>query len=65
MQVDCNGSQRRLPIERVVGKYHVDVDREPRHVLHKEIERRPSLQRDDRNTAGAIASSKRTVSTYS
>jgi hypothetical protein len=42
-QVGCNGLQCSLPIERVVSKYHVDVDGEPWHVLHKEVQCGPSL----------------------
>src|SRR6185437_6175795 len=37
--------ERLLTRQRVVGKHWVEVDREPRHVAHEEIDRRAALER--------------------
>jgi len=66
-EVCGNCAQCVLAAEGMVGEHNVDVDGEPRMSCRNKLSAVPPLsaKRGDWNTPGAIASSKRTVSTYS
>ena len=38
--------QRLLARQRVVGKHQIEIDRQPRHVAHEQIDRRAALERE-------------------
>ena len=37
---------RRLARQCVVGKHQIEVNREPRHVAHEQVDRRAALERE-------------------
>lgn len=38
--------ERLLARQRVVRKYQIKIDREPRHVAHEQVDRRAALERE-------------------
>ena len=48
LEVRCDRPQCVLATEGVIGKHNVDVDREPRHVVQEQVERRATLECETR-----------------